>query len=677
LTDASRAIFISYASQDQASAARICQALQAAGLEVWFDRAELRGGDAWDQKIRGQIRDCALFMPVISANTATRHEGYFRLEWDLADQRTHMMARNRAFVVPVCIDNTREGGGDVPESFLRAQWTRLPDGQTPAEFARRVAQLLAPGAPAVPVTALPAAAAPPVNASPAPASRRSRTAGYVLAAVLVAALVAVVIYLRPGRAPPASPAAAVGRAPGTPPADAAVERKSIAVLPFVNLSSDKEQEYFADGLAEELLDLLAKTPGLHVVARTASFAFKGRSEDIATIAARLRVANILQGSVRKSGNHLRVTTQLVRAADGTPLWSETYDRELKDIFKVQDEIAAAVVSALKLKLAPGQEATASRSTNPDAYLQYILALQYFNQGDAPNYRRSVQTYRKAIALDPHYAAAYAGLSIALYYLGDATGESARIDESLEAAGRAVELAPDGPEGYAARGYVRATGSWDWQGALVDFKRALELNPNDLSTLRRYAATLGDLGRLPECVAVLQRALAIDPANGPVWRSLGSTYTSVGEFDQAREAIQRYLALEPGNMQGLIVLGQNELAARRAADALAAFEKISVVEGDAVGWRETGIAMAQHSLGHKAESQRSLDKAIAEAAASSAYQIAEVYAWRGETELAFQWLERAYRQRDGGLSGLKTDALMGSLRADPRYAQMLRKVNLPP
>src|SRR6202041_911166 len=210
--------------------------------------------------------------------------------------------------------------------------------------------------------------------------------------------------------------------PVNAPAPPVISEKSIAVLPFLDMSEKHEQEYFSDGLAEELLDLLAKTPGLHVIPRTSSFSFKGKSEDIPTIAGKLRVAKILEGSGRKLGNHLRGTTQLMRADPGEHIWSETYDRELKDVFKVQDEIAGAVVAALKLKLAPAQDASAHTTANTEAYTQYLLGRQFWNHRNLDGYRRAVEAYRKAIALDPGYAAAYAGLATAENYVADATGE---------------------------------------------------------------------------------------------------------------------------------------------------------------------------------------------------------------------------------------------------------------
>jgi TolB-like protein/Flp pilus assembly protein TadD len=678
LSGISHAVFISHASQDGEAAARIVGALRGAGIEVWFDKSELRGGDAWDQRIRKELRDCALFMPIISARTESRHEGYFRLEWDIADQRTHMLSRNRAFIMPVCIDDTADTGADVPESFLRVQWTRLRGGDTPPEFIEQIRRLLTPAAPPVPTAVAPGSASPIPTRPAAPIWQRGRPSwlSWVVGGLVVTFFTVYLLTARPWTAHRSQAARSIAATEATAETTARAFEKSIAVLPFVNMSPDKEQEYFADGLAEELLDLLAKTPGLHVVARTSSFSFKGKSDDIPTIAGKLKVANILEGSVRKSGNRLRVTTQLVRAADGEQLWSETFDREMKDIFVVQDEIAAAVVSALKLKLAPGQNSSPRRSRNPDAYFQYLLGEQLFNHASAEDFRGSIAAYRQAIALDPNYAAAYAGLAMSEYYLADETGDAAGLDRAIAAAERAVALSPDQPMGYASRGDLRSVIAWDWAGAQSDFARALELDPSDPFVLRRYAQLLYSLGRLQESVTTARKVTEIDPFSAAAWRTLSEALYTNSELRAAREAARRSLAVDPANPQTINDLGTIELLDQRPAEALAAFQRIPSDDVSSLGFRATGIAMAEHSLGHARESQQALDEAIANAAQIVAYQIAYAYAWRGEKNKAFEWLERAYRQHDGGLTQLKTDPLLAALRSDPRFKAMLKKINLP-
>ena len=451
----------------------------------------------------------------------------------------------------------------------------------------------------------------------------------------------------------------------------AISEKSIAVLPFVNMSSDKEQEYFSDGLAEELLDLLAKTPGLHVIARTSSFSFKGKSEDIPTIAAKLKVANILEGSVRKSGTHLRVTTQLIRADTGEHIWSETYDRELKDVFKVQDEIAGAVVAALKLKLAPAQDASAHGTSNTEAYNQYLLGRQFWNRRNLDGYRRAVESYQKAIALDPDYAAAYAGLAMAENYVADATGDPAELKRAREAAEKAVALAPEQADGYAARGYIRTTSGFDWVGAQADLEKALALDPGDSTIQRRYGQLLSSLGRISEAIVSTKKAIELDPLSEPAWQTLDQFLIAKRDFAGAKEANRRALEINPESVYALNDLGTLQLLEGNAAEAAATFRRIT-----SENFRLTSLAMAEYTLGRAKESQQALDDAIATQSDSAAYQIAEVHAWRGDKDKAFEWLDRAYKQQDGGLSAIKYDPIVEGLVGDPRYRSLLRKLNLP-
>jgi TolB-like protein/DNA-binding winged helix-turn-helix (wHTH) protein/cytochrome c-type biogenesis protein CcmH/NrfG len=518
----------------------------------------------------------------------------------------------------------------------------------------------------------------PVPAGPVRSPRGLLVWAVIAALTVLAVVVAYVVVERlwiqqhVPASPRVTPAAAVPKTD----AMAGVAQQSIAVLPFVDMSEKKDQEYFADGLAEELIDLLAETPGLRVIARTSSFSFRGKPDDVPTIATKLQVANLLEGSVRKSGKRLRVSTQLVRAADGEHLWSETYDRELKDVFKLQDEIALAVVTAMKLKLSPAQGSLPNHSSNTDAYLQYLLGQQYLSRGSANDFHRAVAAYRSAVALDPHYAAGYAGLAQAEAFLSDATGDTAGLERALAAAERAIELAPGRALGYTARGFVRYLFIWDWAGAQGDFARALEFDPNDPTVLHHYSNLLSSLGRMPEATAIARKVVDLDPLSVRAWQYLAVFLVESGDLEAAREASRHALAIDPTNEFALANLGAIELLAHKSADALAVFQKITGAEENQLGFRLTGIAMAEHSLGHAKESKQALDEATAKTAQAMAYQIAEAYAWGGEADEAFRWLERAYRQHDGGLAELKTDPLLQGLHSDPRYEAMLKRLNLP-
>jgi len=673
-----RAVFLSYASEDADAAQRICAALRAAGIEVWFDQSALRGGDAWDAAIRKQIRTCALFMPVISRNTHARDEGYFRLEWKLAVDRSHLMAGDKAFLLPVVIDETRDNDDRVPDRFRELQWTRLPGGSTPAGFTERVLHLLSPDEHVAP-------AASGVRASGAaqtpPSKQHSSWLTKVITLLVALSVIAIgwdVVEKKfmPSRVATTAPAS-VPSAPSTPllpaesPTAGAVTQNSIAVLPFLDMSEKKDQGYFSDGLAEELIDQLAKIPGLHVIARTSSFSFKDKSADIPTIAKQLNVANVLEGSVRKAGNRLRVTTQLIRADSGEDLWSETYDRQLKDVFQVQDEIAGAVVGALKLKLAPGQQSSnAHRTSNTEAYNQFLLCRQFAVRSKLDDYQRAVAACRKSIELDPGYAAAYAELAVAEALVADRTVNPALLQQAQATADKAIAMAPDEADGYAARGFMRRY-EWDWTGAQADLEKALTFDPGDIRAQTRYGLLLGSLGQLPEAIAAIKKATISDPLSSLSWSILGGELMEGRQFAAAHEALQRALDIDPGSTYALDNLGTLQLYENNAAQALATFRRI----GDEV-FGPRGIAMAEHTLGHPEASQQALDSVIAKYANAAAYQIAEVYAWRGEKELAFQWLDRAFQQHDGGLAQFKQDLTLASLREDARFAAMLRKLNLP-
>jgi serine/threonine protein kinase/tetratricopeptide (TPR) repeat protein len=460
---------------------------------------------------------------------------------------------------------------------------------------------------------------------------------------------------------------------GTPVAAFSPPAHSVAVLPFVDMSEKKDQEYFSDGLSEELIDLLSKIPDLRVPARSSSFYFKGRAEKLETIAAELRVANVLEGSVRRSGNRVRVTAQLIRADTNEHLWSETFDRELRDVFKVQDEIAGAVVSALKVKLVPAQDVLVSnlyRTSNPEAHNQYLLGRQFFERGTIDGFRRAAEAYRKAVKLDPRYAAAYAELAVCESFIADQIGDEAGQQQALVAADKAVELAPEEAEVYVARGYLRVR-RWDWTGAQADFEKALTFDSRNSSLQWRYAALLDAFGRLPEAVAAAKKATELDPLSNAAWTLFSAYLTRSRQFAAADEAVRRALEIQPESVVPLALRALLQLLEGNAMESLAAYRQI----GDET-LRLPGVALAEHTLGHAKESQQALDEFIAKRAQSFAYGIAKVYAWRGEKDQAFEWLERAYQRRDSNLCDMRNDTLLASLRGDARFAAMLRKMNLP-
>jgi adenylate cyclase len=457
-------------------------------------------------------------------------------------------------------------------------------------------------------------------------------------------------------------------APAQEPGDA---QASIAVLPFVDMSQDKDQEYFSDGLSEELLNQLAQIPQLRVIARTSSFSFKGKEVDVATIAKTLDVANVLEGSVRKSGNTLRITAQLIRASDSSHLWSKNYDRELADIFKVQDEIAAEVVGALKVRLLPGQTMTQlARTSNLEAHTHYLRGRQLINQGSLDSSRAAIVEFQRAIDLDPAYTSAWSNLAAAQALAADLTADAALQAQALVAIDKAIELSPDDAEAHAIRGWLRTIFVRDWGGAQADFKEALRIDGNNPDTLWRYSWLLAARNHLPEAIEYVTRANELDPVANDSAAFLGFYLNAVGSYRQAREVVQRKIAVSNRDERALMVLGESFVLDGKPADALAA------VSGAGTGVRLTVTVLAEHALGHERESARALDELEKTFGLGFAYQIAEAHAWRGDKDKAFQWLERGYEQRDGGMAMIRYDPFLKSLRDDPRYSAMVRKLGLP-
>jgi TolB-like protein/Tfp pilus assembly protein PilF len=622
VTESKNAVFLSYAIEDSAPAQRICATLRAAGIDVWFDQSELRGGDVWDGAIRKQIKSCALFIPLISANSRARAEGYFRLEWKLAVDRTHLMAADKAFLLPVVIDATHRGDARVPDRFQELQWTSLPDGETPPLFVELLQRLLSP------------------TQYQAPTQARAALSGS------------------------SHPLTAYGTIP----------EKSIAVLPFADMSAQKDQEYFSDGLAEALIDMLTQVRDLRVTARTSSFSFKGKSDDIKSIAENLRVAHILEGSVRKAGNTIRVTAHLIHADNGYHLWSKSYDRNIEDIFKVQDEIAGIVVEALKARLLPTQSVVnAHRTSSVDAYEQYLFAKQFYNRGAVDSANCATTALRQALALDPDYGSAYAQLAINLCQRMSEGDDPTQVNanEAIAAAEKAVAIAPGLGEAYSARSLVRSLIQWDWHGARTDIEKALQLDPRSEGARRRYGLLLATLGFFPEALSALESATEIEPLDIHAWVELGWCYSAAKQFAAGRRALNHALELSPASTLAMMILAQNQLATGETSEAIRTNSKQQIEP-----WRWSIHVVIENALGNEAESQRALKELIAKYGAWLPATIASVYAWRGETEKVFEWLDRAYARHDFALGMLQIFFSIFSVRSDPRYGALLRRMNFP-
>ena len=519
-----QAIFLSYASQDADAARRICDALRTTGLEVWFDQSELRGGDAWDASIRKQIKECALFVPIITSNTQAREEGYFRLEWKLAVDRSHLMADNKAFFVPVLMGDVNEPTALVPDKFRERQWSRLNDAAAITDFASRVGKLIAgsgsQGQNAPEATPMLVSAVSPVSA---------------MSAVSVA---------------PTAPA----KIDDTP---------SIAVLAFANRSASADDEYFSDGLADELLNVLAKIKGLRVAARTSAFSFKGKQTTVAEIGNILNVATVLEGSVRKSGNRVRISVQLVKVDDGFQLWSETYDRTLDDIFAVQDDIAQSVVKELRTTLLGERiaqpeklaeeiaQANTTRSENPEV-LRLIMQARFYREKRRPaDTKRAIALSEEAVALDPQDAAAHACLADALHsmsiygvgFAADANTVLAYSNRACASAHTALALDAKLVLPHLVLSWLAAIIDRDRTASMREAKLALALAPNDAETVRTLAHRLMEDGEFAESDALYARAIHLNP----LWIQVRINYSMVahwaGQLDNALHRLKEAIAID--------------------------------------------------------------------------------------------------------------------------------------
>ena len=659
MTELNGAVFLSYASEDTAAAQRISAALRAVDVEVWFDQSELRGGDAWDAAIRTQIKSCALFVPVISSHTRARIEGYFRLEWKLAVDRSHLMAAERPFLIPVIIDDTQEADARVPDKFREIQWIRLANGAATPDFAVRIRGLLAQVDSGVGTSSV----VRPAPAGRAPA-RRLSTPLIALTALLIGAVTYIGVSRRATQT-----SAAVTSQPLTATSQRILDQ-SIAVLPFTDLSEKKDQQYFSDGLSEELIDLLTQIPELKVAARTSSFSFRDRPVTVADIARALGVANVLEGSVRKSGNTIRITAQLVRADNGFHLWSSTYDRDLKDVFQVQDDIARVVVDKLKITLAGGIPSTTARTENTEAHnllLQGNFALQSDTEAGTAE---ALKFFRQAIAIDADYAPAWNATAYTEFRRGS-NGYERSTDafrSAEQSARRAIELDPNLADAYATLATMQML-RFDWKGATEARARALQLDPGNSNALQNRAVQTLITGSHEDAIAQIEVALNRDPLNVLNRRYAARLFLYTGRLDEAERLLRSILAVNPNYSAAHYELGRVLLLRGKTQDAVAQFEAETNPD-----WRDFGLPLGYYSTNRKVEADAALDKLLAKTS-DSEFQIAETYAWFGNAGKAFEFLNKAVTS-DAGIIWFRYDPFLDRLKGDPRYQEILKRINLP-
>jgi TolB-like protein/Flp pilus assembly protein TadD len=647
-TTLGRDVFVSYASHDAAVAQKVCSALEAAGFRCWIAPRDVVPGTLYADGIVGAIDESRILVLILSKDAvASAHVGK---ELERATSKRHPIIALRLDTAPL----TR-----AFEYFLNeSQWIEVGAANTDAAIEKLIAavgQHLAPGS-----ANSPSHMNQPSSGHRKVAMPRRR---WVVAAVVVAVALAGGYFLDKAWRSKHEATAST----------AAISDKSIAVLPFVDMSEQKDQEYFGDGMAEEIIDLLVKIPGLKVISRTSSFQFKGRTEDLRAIATQLGVAYVLQGSVRKSGERLRVTAQLINAQDGAHLWLQTYDRDLSDVLKMQDEIATALVRALQIEVSGHGLLSRPTLHSTESYTLVLQGRHAYDRFEQQSFEQAVSDFQRATELDPSSADAEFWLGYAYFGAGmfGFMPPTIAFEKSRLATERALKLDPNQALAHAQLGDIHRAYDWDWLAADRELKLALTLAPNDGHILFYVAVQSLSMGRCDDALEQINAALAQDPLAAERYSILSRIQSCRGRLAEAEEAQRRSLELRPTGAGGHYFLGLVLLARGQPEAALPEMLKETRDEV-----RLGGSAMAYFALGRKAESDEALAKMIKGEADRHPFQIAQVYAFRGEEDEALTWLNRAYAHKDGGgLPFIKADPVFKQFESDPRYQAFLRKMNL--
>jgi len=660
-TESTKAVFLSYASQDVDAASRIGKALREAGIEVWLDRSELRGGDAWDAAIRSQIKACTLFMPVISANTRARAEGYFRFEWKLAVDRSHLMAAERAFLLPLVIDGTSEADALVPDKFREVQWTSLPGGDVPAGFIERVSRLLSPGDQVSPTTDRRAPGVVPTT-PPRRARRRHVLLGVAALAVLLA-VGGIATYWMNTRS------AAIG---------------SLAVLPFENASGDAAIGYLSDGISESLINKLSTLNGLRVISRTSAFAFKGNKMEPMEIGRKLGVDALILGTLAQRGSSLAITAEMVRVGDASQLWGEKYTRRADDVLQVEGEIATTIARTLQRQLSGEERARLARAVtaDPEAYRLYLKGRDFL-RGSQQEMDRSIELLQQAVAKAPDYALAHAGLAQA--YTRQAFLRASARTEVLEKArasvNRALELDPDLAEAHTALGLVRFYFEWDWAGAESEFRRALALNPGSSAVHEEYGNFLTAMGRGDEGLARSQEAARLDPVSVGPFHDIALNALARGDYERAAAGFRRTIEIDPNWAWGYLKLARTLAHQKKCKESFAQAEiaERKLAGGAApLSWSWLGVTYALCGDTARAREKLAALHALEKKQYVDPVTFASIHSALGEMDDALRWYEKAFADRTPNM----VYAAIGSrispeLAGNPRYEAIVDRMGFPP
>jgi TolB-like protein/tetratricopeptide (TPR) repeat protein len=655
----SSALFISYASQDKRIADAMCAALERDGVACWIAPRNVRPGDFYADAIVNAINACPALVLVLSKNSVDSAHVLREVERASAKERP---------VIAFRIDTTPLPPG--LEYFLSAsQWIEAGSGTPEREFPKLVEALRGR------ISSTPTAEVGRPIVTPA-ANRGRKRIVIVVAAVVAAALLVLLIddlWLSNRATTGQAAIPAISGPSAILPAGPAVSEKSIAVLPFTDMSEKKDQEYFADGMAEEVIDLLDNIPGITVIGRTSSFQFKDKNDDLRTIGTRLNVAHVLEGSVRRSGDHVRVTAQLIDTRTGAHEWSETFDRNMDDVLKLQDQIAAGLARALEVTVGAGDLPARTTIKDPEAYQFYLRGRHAIDRSDKDGDDEAAADFQKALDLEPTFAnaAAYLARTRADQAANGYTSYATGFEDARRLAETALRLDPSLAAGHCILADYYTRFAWDWQAADREARRAIELDSRGVCPLQVSASLQTTLGHWDEAVRLLNTALELDPLNAELYWDLGNERYRSGRFPEADAAFRRILQISPTFVSAHFELGRVLLARGQLRDALREMEQESP---EPESGRTAGLAMVYFALGRRADSDAAIKKLEAESGEDWPFGMAETYAYRGEADKALQWLERSYSHKDE-LHLIKGDPMFEKIEQDPRYKAFLRKMNL--
>jgi len=663
-------VFISYASQDVGVAESVVEALELHGLKCWIAPRDVTPGAFYADAIVQAINSAQLLIVLLSANSVGSQHVLREVERASAKKRPLVALRLDSAPLPTGL-----------EYFLSAsQWldatTSGVDGAVP-KLVEAIRRLVAttPGVEPGHRDGTAQSVATPAQQTPKrrPASRRLNRPLIALGAVIALGFASVVadrLWLSK-RVPSKPVVVAVARtsAPSAP----SISDKSIAVLPFTDMSEKKDQEYFADGMAEEVLDLLAKLPGIRVIGRTSSFQFKGKTEDLRTIGHILGAAYVVEGSVRKSGDRVRITAQLINSDDGSHVWSDTYDKASGDVLKIQDQIAASLVRALQVTVGADDLQSRPSLTRTEAYDLYLRGRYAYDRFDRSGFEAAAGYFQQVLDLDPSSGRAAEWLANTLESLAEwgYVQPIEGFERARLAAHRALNLNPRSTMAHSTLGTINLIYDWDWAAAKRESETALALDPRNSQSIAQAGQTQSAIGRWDEGARLIGAALAIDPLFAGWHEILGNIRFREGRYSEAEAELRKTLQISPTYGSGHYYLGQILMFEGKLEEALGEMQQEAPDSG-----RDSGIASVYHAMGRKTDSNAALARVTKERAGDVAYEIAQAHAYRGETDEAFAWLDRAYDQRDVELYWIKGDRLLKRLEDDPRYKAFLRKMNLP-